>query len=166
METFKILDLSQYSDKRGLFVRTFDQDWLDFQTIQCNISVNPASGTLRGLHFQKSGPAENKIVTLITGSAFLVIVDLRKSSPDYLKVNSILIDSPLSQSIYIPSGYATGWISMSNDTSLQYLMSAKFEDCSYGGIRYNDPILDIHWPTAPVVISDQDNTWPNLEFEV
>jgi len=164
METFKMLDLKKNADERGVFARTFDQSWLTFETVQSNISFNPKVNTLRGLHFQESGPLEHKIVTLITGSVFLVVVDLRKFSPEYLKPNSVKLNSPLSQSLYIPSGYATGWISTSSDTTLQYLMSARYEECTYSGLRYNDPVLNIKWPSEPAVISEQDSKWPYMQF--
>ena len=165
MDTFKILNLEKYSDERGVFVRTFDHSWLNFDTQQSNISFNPTINTLRGMHFQKSGPPENKIITLITGSIFIAVVDLRQASSDFLNPKSISLDLPLTHSLYIPSGFATGWISTSENTTLQYLMSAKYEDCTYGGIRFDDPSLDIDWPSQPSVISSQDINWPKLEFE-
>jgi dTDP-4-dehydrorhamnose 3,5-epimerase len=164
MEYFKILDLTKHTDNRGVFARTYDQTWLTFNAIQSNISFNPAQSTLRGLHFQASGPPENKLVTLISGSVYLVVVDLRKSSPDFLKPKTVELNSPLSQSLYIPSGYATGWISTSSNTTLQYLMSARYEECTYSGIRFNDPALDIEWPCEPEVISEVDTKWPDLEL--
>ncbi len=165
MENFKILDLRKHTDERGVFARTFDHSWLGFETVQSNISFNPKVNTLRGLHFQESGPPEHKIVTLISGSVFLVVVDLREYSPEFLKPNSLQLNSPLNQSLYIPSGYATGWISTSSDTTLQYLMSARYEDCTYSGLRFNDPVLKIQWPSKPAVISEQDSNWPYLQFE-
>ncbi len=164
METFKILELKKFSDERGVFSRTFDQKWLQFEAIQSNISFNPTINTLRGLHFQESGPQEHKLVTLISGSVFLVVVDLRKFSVDYLKPISLELDSPLSQTLYIPNGFATGWLSTSSDTTLQYLMSARYEECTYSGLRFDDPALDIHWPAKPEVISEQDLSWPNLQI--
>lgn len=162
MESYKVLELQKYLDRRGTFARTFDRNWMNLNIAQTNLSFNPQAHTLRGLHYQKSGPEENKLVTLVSGSVFLVIVDLRRQSSKFLEPVTFFLDSPMNQSIYIPSGYATGWISTSSDTTLQYLMSARFEECTYSGLRYNDPILNIPWPSKPDVISEQDSNWPYL----
>lgn len=162
MDSYKVLELQKYLDSRGIFARTFDRNWMNLNIAQTNLSFNPQARTLRGLHYQKSGPEENKLVTLVSGSVFLVIVDLRRESPKFLEPITFSLDSPMNHSIYIPSGYATGWISTSNNTALQYLMSARFEECTYSGLRYDDPILNIAWPSTPQVISEQDSNWPYL----
>ena len=158
-------DLKFHKDTRGTFVRTFDQNLEEFRhftVTQVNISHNPTESTLRGLHFQVSGPPEEKIVFLISGSVFIVTVDLRENSPNYLSINTIEMIESKKRYIYIPSGYATGWISTAPNTSLQYLMSARFEECEYSGIRYDDPGIEIKWPRSPVIISEQDLTWPTF----
>jgi dTDP-4-dehydrorhamnose 3,5-epimerase len=166
MNQFKISQISPHSDERGKFARTFDIANLElgnFQIAQTSISANPHSLTLRGLHFQLSGPPENKVICLLSGSLFMVIVDLREDSPTYLQKFELELSTPLAQSIYIPSGYATGWISTSPDTSLQYLMSSRFEECTYSGIRFDDKTLAVNWPLQPKIISQQDLSWPTLD---
>jgi len=158
-------DLKFHKDTRGTFVRTFDQNlevFRHFTVAQVNISHNPTESTLRGLHFQVSGPPEEKLVHLISGSVFMVTVDLRENSPKYLLINTIEMIESEKRYVHIPSGYATGWISTSPNTSLQYLMSARFEECEYSGIRYDDQGLGINWSRSPVIISDQDLTWPTF----
>lgn len=166
MKKFRVLETKSYSDSRGLFTRTFDiknPDTPGFEVVQSNISFNPLLGTLRGLHYQVSGPPEEKLICLLSGSVFMVLVDLRTKSPSFLEKFEIEISSPLRQAIYIPSGYATGWISTSLNVSLQYQMSARYEECHYSGFRYDDPKFSINWPAKPKVISDQDNSWPRYE---
>ena len=90
----------------------------------------------------------------------MVLVDLRSESPSFLKKNEIEITGALTDSVYVPSGFATGWISTSPNTTLQYLMSARYEESSYGGIRFDDEKLEINWPSAPTLISEQDKSWP------
>ena len=165
MNQFKVFQITPYSDERGKFARTFDRANLElsnFQIAQTSISANPHSSTLLGLHFQLSGPPENKLICLLSGSVFMAIVDLRKDSPAYLQKIELELSTPLTQTIYIPSGYATGWITTSPDTSLQYLMSSRFEECTYSGIRFDDKALAINWPMRPKIISQQDLSWPTL----
>lgn len=161
----KLLSTKVYSDSRGKFCRTYDIDSPEtpgFVVAQSNVSVNPTKGTLRGMHFQVSGPPEDKLVTLLSGSVFIVTIDLRYESSTFLKKTEMQLKASLEQSLFIPSGFATGWISTSENTSLQYLMSARYEECSYSGIRFDDCKLGITWPAAPTVISDQDLNWPNF----
>ena len=154
-----------HKDNRGIFARTFDALLLDegFSVAQVNLSLNPLAYTLRGLHFQTSGPEEAKIISLISGSAFLVVVDIREESPTYLRQHKFELTTPLTDAIRVPSGFATGWLSTSTNTTFQYLMSARFEECQFAGLRFDDPSLSIDWPRHPLVISEQDLSWPLLK---
>jgi dTDP-4-dehydrorhamnose 3,5-epimerase len=114
------------------------------------------------MHFQTSGPDEEKRISLISGSAFLVAVDLREERPTFLKQYKFELTSPLAESIHVPSRFATGWLSTSPNTVFQYLMSARFEDCTYSGLRFDDPMLSIDWPAQPSVVSEKDLAWPTL----
>jgi dTDP-4-dehydrorhamnose 3,5-epimerase len=161
----ELILLSSHSDSRGAFTRTFDllsPPDLEFSVAQANISVNPRQHTLRGMHFQTSGPDEEKRISLISGSAFLVAVDLREERPTFLKQYKFELTSPLAESIHVPSRFATGWLSTSPNTVFQYLMSARFEDCTYSGLRFDDPMLSIDWPAQPSVVSEKDLAWPTL----
>jgi dTDP-4-dehydrorhamnose 3,5-epimerase len=68
-------------------------------------------------------------------------------------------------SIYIPAGCATGWISLVDNTSLLYFMSARYEDSLFSGFRFDDPLITIKWPRTPQLISEQDRNWPSLKLE-
>jgi dTDP-4-dehydrorhamnose 3,5-epimerase len=164
MDDLSILKLPTHHDARGIFSRTYDIASQIFPVAQANISSNPIKSTLRGMHYQVAGPREDKLITLISGAVYMALIDLRKNSRNYLKVTEINIAEPLSEAIYVPSGYATGWISTSENTVLQYLMSARYEECTYSGIKYNDEHFKISWPTLPVTISEQDLKWP--EFSI
>ncbi len=162
----ELLALNSHADIRGTFTRTFDDlssPDSKFSVVQANISVNPQPFTLRGMHFQTSGPNEEKRISLLSGSAFLVAVDLRAESPTFLEQYRFELTSPLAESIHVPSRFATGWLSTSPNTVFQYLMSARFEECKYSGLRFDDPMLSIAWPGRPSVVSDKDLAWPPLE---
>jgi len=157
----KEFQLKPFTDSRGAFNRIFDIEWLDlnFTIEQVNISTNPYRHTLRGMHFQKSGKPENKIMHLLRGEIFLSIVDVREKSPTYMKnVNKVLSQSS-EVAILIPAGCAAGWLSLEDNVTIQYLMSSRYEQNSYSGFPYNDPKFNIPWPNEPKVISDQDRNW-------
>ena len=155
------LKIKSFADPRGKFDRLFDVKWLeeDFSIEQVNISINPFKFTLRGMHFQKSGKPEKKIMYLISGEIFLSIVDLREKSPTYLKNESKVMSSVSEVAIHIPAGCAAGWLSLKDNVQIQYLMSSRYEENSYSGFPYNDPLFNIPWPSEPKIISDQDSNW-------
>ena len=166
IEGLRFFEGPSFSDSRGKFSRLFDSDWFSdfgFTPKQINISVNPQVGTLRGMHYQIKGEPENKLMTLLQGSIFLAIVDLRMSSPTYLSTKSQNLSAEDGQSILIPAGCATGWLSTSPDVQIHYVMSSRFENNSYGGFKYNEPKFKIPWPHMPQIISDQDNGWPPVQ---
>jgi dTDP-4-dehydrorhamnose 3,5-epimerase len=157
--------ISTNADKRGTFTRLYDVDLIsqNFSIKQINLSDNPKRGTLRGMHFQVSGPPENKYINIVSGLVYLVIVDLRIKESTYLNVNETLFSAKEDNAIYIPAGCATGWLSLEERTTLLYSMSSRYEDCTYGGFRYNDPKFSIKWPLNPEIISDKDLSWPDMD---
>ena len=165
IDGLNLYKVSMFKDSRGSFSRIFDSDWLksiEFTPMQVNISSNPHKHTLRGMHFQVNGEPENKLMTMLSGVVFLSIVDLRRQSNSYLKVFTKELSADKSESIYIPAGCAAGWISLSNDVQIHYVMSSRFENNSYGGFRFDDSFFSIPWPVIPEIISEQDRAWPNF----
>ena len=154
-------------DTRGSFKRLYDIESFteNFSVKQISLSDNPMQGTLRGMHFQVSGPPENKHMNIISGLVYLVIVDLRLSESTYLNVNQTLFSAEENNAIYIPAGCATGWLSLTEGTKLIYSMSSRYEECTYGGFRYNDPKFTFNWPSIPTIISDKDLSWPDFDLE-
>jgi dTDP-4-dehydrorhamnose 3,5-epimerase len=158
-----VITHTKFVDHRGSFERLFDSTWAkDFNLLpqQVNISRNTHKGTLRGLHFQLTGQPEHKLITLLSGSIYLAVVDLRKDSESYLQVNSFEVNSSDLKSIFIPFGCATGWVSLEPNTDLHYVMYSRFEENTYSGLLYSDSFFNIPWPISPSVISVQDMNWP------
>jgi dTDP-4-dehydrorhamnose 3,5-epimerase len=161
-----VIALSEYRDGRGSFIRLFDIDWLHFSNAkpqQVNISRNKTKGTLRGMHYQLAGVPEHKLISVLSGSVYLVVIDLRTESESYLKTFSGEFDSNDMKRIFIPAGCATGWITLQDNTDVHYVMYSRFEECTYGGLRYDDPFFELNWPLMPKVISNQDASWPDFE---
>jgi len=163
IDGLKVYKGSTFSDSRGKFSRVFDSDWfygIGFTPMQINVSSNPYKHTLRGMHFQVDGEPESKLMTLLSGVVFLSLVDLRPKALSYLNVFTKEVTAEQGESIYIPAGCASGWISMSNDVQIHYVMSSRFEHNNYGGFKFDDPFFSIPWPVKPEIISDQDRNWP------
>ena len=161
-----VLTLSEYRDERGSFIRLFDIDWLHFSNAeprQVNISRNKTKGTLRGMHYQLTGVPEHKLISVLSGSIYFVVIDLRTESASYLKTFSGEIDSNNLKRVFVPAGCATGWITLQDNTDVHYVMYSRFEECTYGGLRFNDPFFSLNWPLTPRVISNQDASWPDFK---
>lgn len=156
-----------YRDERGEFSRQFcikemGENMIKNEIMQTNISVNPRRGTLRGMHCQKGKYAEDKVITCITGSVMVALIDIRTDSPTYLEYEKTTLDSKEKASLYVPAGCATGWITKEDNTILSYLMMNMYRPGEEFGIRYNDPNFNIDWETEIAVISKKDMSYPDF----
>jgi len=162
------IHLEPAEDARGFFARAWcrremSDQGLEADVAQCNLSYNRRKGTIRGLHFQKAPFAEVKYVRCIRGAVYDVVVDLRSASPTYLKWIGIELSAENRTMLYVPKGFAHGFQTLCDDTELFYQVSTFYTPSSEGGIRWNDPFLNIQWPhpTAPIV-SPKDRSWPDF----
>ena len=151
-----ILEPSVFGDERGYFSPFFIQKEMDkegikfYGVVQCNRSKS-AKGVVRGLHFQKNPKCQTKLVEVIQGSAIDVVVDIREGSPTYGKHTAVLLkpydanDKESGRQLYVPRGFAHGFISLEDDTIFQYLIDNDYAPDHEGGIYWNDPELEIDW---------------------
>lgn len=167
LEGAYIIDLEPFSDNRGLFARTFCKR--EFAAIghhkefvQFNHSHSNEKGTLRGLHYQRPPHAEIKLIRCIRGSVFDVIVDLRQQSPTFLHYVGVELSEQNMRMIYVPEGFAHGFQTLVDHTELIYHHTAFYAPDSDGGIRYNDPKINMAWPLEVSTISEKDKNLPLL----
>jgi len=162
-----LIDLEKRGDDRGFFARywcrnEFEKLGLDTNIVQINNSMSRYNGTLRGLHFQHPPKAESKIVRCISGAIWDVIVDIRKDSETYGKWFGTELNTENRTMIYIPKGFAHGFVSVSDNSEIIYLVTEfycpEYEDC----LLWNDPTVGIKWPIEPVIISDKDRNSKKL----
>ena len=163
-----IIEPEPFSDKRGLLRRNFCQKefkeaGLMTDIKQCNISENNLKYTLRGFHFQYPPNGEDKLISCIKGSLFNIVLDLRKESHTYLKWISFNLSEEDRLSLFIPKGCANAYLTLEDNTWIFYYHSAFYSPRYEGGIRYNDPFLNITWPAEPKVISNKDLNHPNID---
>ncbi|QLH05794.1 dTDP-4-dehydrorhamnose 3,5-epimerase [Nitrosopumilus ureiphilus] len=164
---FKV-ELEKIEDNRGFFSRSWDkkefqENGLNSNLIQCNISFNKTKGTIRGLHFQKKPHEEAKYVRCTKGRVYEVFVDLRKNSKTFLKWGEIELDSEKLTCLYIPEGFALGFQTLEDDSELFYQMSQWYKPELSTGIVWNDKELGIQWPIKTSIISEKDLSLPNLD---
>lgn len=166
METLLFENFS-YVDTRGEFLRIYDsgsQILNNLKLNQVNISKNPKQLTLRGMHYQIAGPPEHKLITVLSGEIELVVSNAHLVTEIHQVDNKYFrLSEKLHQTLLVSSGLATGWISLSDHANISYLMTARFQDCKYGGFRFDDTFARISWPSFPEVISEKDLNWPPLK---
>ncbi|MBN3137857.1 dTDP-4-dehydrorhamnose 3,5-epimerase [Pectobacterium punjabense] len=155
------IELEGYSDERGFFARAFCANEFASQNLvthflQCNLSLNPQRGTLRGMHFQCSPQAEVKLVRAIRGRVFDVALDLRPESHTYMAWAAVELDASQHNAFYIPQGCAHGFLTLEDNSDLFYQVSEFYTPTSESGVRWNDPVFDIQWPNDPTLISQKD----------
>ena len=156
-----VVDAEVHRDERGEFWRSYCRLELagagvTFDIHQSNVSVNRSMHTLRGFHFQRPPSVEQKILTVITGSAHVVIVDVRTASPTFLDHEAFVFGEGDRRSLVIADGCATGFLTLADDTIVHYQMGDVYRPDSYTGFRYDDPAIGVAWPAEPRVISDRD----------
>jgi len=159
-----------HTDDRGLFARAFcaeefAQKGLVSTYVQANLSDNRTAGTVRGMHFQKSPCAEVKLVRCVRGAIYDVIVDIRPESPTYMTWFGAVLSADDGLMMYVPEGFAHGYQTLADDSTVFYLVSTAYTPGSEGGLRYNDQRLNIIWPIPPDKVSPKDANWPLIPSE-
>jgi dTDP-4-dehydrorhamnose 3,5-epimerase len=154
-------------DERGYFARTYCREaflerGLKDCSLQCSASFNTHGATLRGLHFQLGEASETKLVRCLRGAVFDVMVDLRRTSSTFGQWHSETLTVENGLGLYIPQGFAHGFITLAEATEIGYQMADPFVPNAAAGIAWNDPDLAIDWPIAPRVISDKDRALPSF----
>lgn len=163
-----LIEMEPRQDERGFFARSFCREeflahGLNPDIAQCNVSLNPRKGTLRGLHYQAAPHAEAKLVRCTQGALYDVIVDLRPKSPAFCRWFGVELTAANRRMLYAPEGVAHGFITLAPDTEVFYQMSRPYQPEAARGVRWNDPAFAIAWPERPMVISEKDRTLPDFD---
>lgn len=159
-----------FEDNRGYFYESFNQNEFTKATgiqsyfIQDNHSYS-TRGVLRGLHFQKPPHAQSKLIKVVKGTIWDVVVDLRKNSPAFLQHMGFELSAENKKQLYVPQGFAHGFVVLSDIAEVLYKCDDFYAPQSESGIIYNDPILNIDWNIAAdnIIISDKDALLPTFE---
>lgn len=155
-------------DERGYFARLYCEEefhaaGIEMVIQQMNLCENKEIGTLRGLHFQKDGYEEDKLVACTRGKIYDVCADIRPASPTYLQYCAYELSEENGGMLYIPKGCAHGYVTLANDCQILYLMSQFYMPGYDSGYRYDDPAFHINWPIKEgLIISAKDQTLPYI----
>ena len=165
----KILVPKQYKDHRGFFSEVYSRKALadvgitaDF--LQDNHSLSVEKGVLRGLHYQLPPMAQDKLIRVVRGAILDVAVDVRRSSPTFGKHVAALVSADNWRQIYVPSGFAHGFVTLEPHTEVLYKVTAFYSPEHERGIRWNDPDLGIEWGLGDgqAILSGRDLHHPTL----
>jgi dTDP-4-dehydrorhamnose 3,5-epimerase len=160
-----VIEAERIEDERGFFARTYSREdlashGLDPEIAQCSVSFNHRRGTLRGLHFQTAPFEEVKLVRCTRGSIWDVIVDIRPGSPTRGKHFAAVLSAEERNALYIPRGFAHGFITLEDASEVFYQISAPYSAEHARGYRWDDPTFAIPWPEPATVISERDRNLP------
>ena len=162
-----IIEPEPFMDNRGVLARVFCKQELQSilhgkNIVQVNHSMTRQKGAIRGMHFQRPPKAEIKMVKCLRGSVFDVIIDLRKGSSTLLKWHGEVLSCENMKMMYIPEGFAHGFQTLEENSELLYLHTEFYSPEHEGGVRFDDPVLNISWPLEVTDISEKDRTHPLL----
>lgn len=169
IEGVLIIEPTIHGDSRGYFMESFSQrdfaaqTGLEVRFVQDNESRS-RRGVLRGLHFQREPHAQAKLVRVVSGRVLDVAVDIRPESPTFGKYVAVELSGTNHRQLFIPKGFAHGYVVLEDDTVFQYKCDEFYHPESEDGIAWNDPQIAIQWPLAEseIILSEKDSNRPTL----
>lgn len=166
LEGPKLISYQLYPDDRGFFFESYRKDLLsqsgiETEFVQENVSFSKY-GTIRALHYQKK-PGQAKLVSCVSGTIWDVVVDIRPESKTYLQWEAVELSDTNCFMLFIPIGFAHGFCALSKTARVQYKVSAYYDPSEEMSIRWNDPLIGIHWPIDDPILSKRDRESPLVE---
>ena len=164
----KVVKPQVFSDNRGFFQESYTKNkfhkiGIEADFIQDNHSFSREKGTVRGLHFQKDPMAQAKLVRVLRGSAMDFFVDIRPGSKTFGQYEQLEILAENKLQIFIPRGFAHGFYTLTDDCDFCYKVDQYYSHENNAGLIWNDPDINIKWPTNNPILSDQDSKWGRLK---
>jgi dTDP-4-dehydrorhamnose 3,5-epimerase len=165
-----VIEPEWHEDERGCFARTycareFSERGLDPTIAQCSTSFNVHAGTVRGMHYQADPHAETKLVRCTRGAIHDVALDLRSSSPSYLRWHAVVLSEDNGLGLFVPAGCAHGFQTLRDRSEVLYQISVPYEPAAARGVRWDDEAFGIAWPEPPAggrAISARDASYPDF----
>jgi len=162
-----LVEAKTFPDDRGFFMESFKEsvfvdNEINTKFVQDNFS-HSTQGVLRGLHYQKSPKAQAKLVIALRGEIFDVAVDIRKNSPTYGNWVSEILAEQNHNLLYVPEGFAHGFCVLSDEADVLYKVNQEYSPDDEKGIIWNDPQINIAWPTNKPILAEKDLELPVLK---
>ena len=163
-----LVDLERQDDSGDFFARSYCVDEFEAAGLatewpQCNVCFSARKGTLRGLHYNAEPYGEARLVRCTMGAVYEVIVDLRPDSDSTLSWIGVELDARSRRGLYVPAGFAHGFITLSDDCEVLCQTSNRQAPLAARGLRYDDPALGVRWPVPVGVVSRRDRCFPDLD---
>jgi dTDP-4-dehydrorhamnose 3,5-epimerase len=157
-----LVEVKKIEDERGFFGRAWcENEFLDHHLnpnfVQLNTSFSKIKGTIRGLHYQVDPYQEVKFIRCTRGSIWDVIIDLRPTSPTFMKWIGNELSADNYKMVYVPENFAHGFISLENNTEVYYPVTQFYVPGAERGLRWNDPAFKIQWPIEVSMVSEKDS---------
>ena len=157
-------------DERGFFSETYSRKALaehgfDREFVQDNHAMSQRRGVLRGLHFQRPPFTQDKLVRVTRGAVFDVAVDIRSGSPTFGQWVGAELSADNWRQLLAPRGFAHGYLTLTEDTEVQYKVTDYYAPQAEDGLSWSDPAVGIGWPIPPaeVIANARDAAWPRLD---
>jgi dTDP-4-dehydrorhamnose 3,5-epimerase len=165
----KVLVPRRFGDPRGVFCETYSRRTLssvgiEVEFVQDNQSISTERGVVRGLHYQLPPFEQAKLVRVVRGAAYDVVVDIRRGSPTFGKHVAATLTGENWHQVFVPAGFAHGFCTLEPNTEVIYKVSNFYSPEHDRGLMWNDPELGIKWPVAPgeAKLSEKDLRHPRL----
>jgi len=161
-----LIEPEVFNDSRGFFMEIYKTT--DFEKFGINKSFvqvdhsHSRKNVLRGLHYQKNPMAQGKLVGVIHGEIFDVVVDMRVGSSTYGKWLGVTLDDKKKQTLYIPEGFAHGFCVLSETVDVIYHCTQIYDRNYQRGVLWSDPEISVSWPIESPILSDKDKGYPPL----
>lgn len=161
----KLIQPHRFLDERGYFRELYRRPLYQELGIMCEFVQDNHSysrgGTVRGMHFQRQ-PGQAKLVSVVLGQIYDVVVDIRPTSPTFGRWEGVYLDSEKGEQLFIPIGFAHGFCAISEEAHVIYKVSSVYDPAEELSFRFNDPQVNIDWPVASPILSKRDKGSPLL----
>ncbi|MCC3374093.1 dTDP-4-dehydrorhamnose 3,5-epimerase [Cohnella sp. REN36] len=163
----RLIEPVVHGDHRGFFLESYNrermvQHGLAMEFVQDNHSLSVEPGVLRGLHYQLTPKAQTKLVRVVAGAIFDVVVDIRKGSSTFGQWEGYELSAENKRQLLVPQGFAHGFCTLVPNTEVLYKVDELYSSQHDRGIRWDDPEIGIQWPIQTPILSDKDKNHPGL----
>jgi dTDP-4-dehydrorhamnose 3,5-epimerase len=162
----KLVKPDTFPDNRGFFRESLKSSTFIANDVGPFVQTNicrSVRGAIRGLHFQTPPEETGKLIAVASGRIFDVAVDIRPTSPTFTHWFAQELNAEDGTMMWVPPGLAHGLMALEDDTVVVYQMTGEYAPANDGGIRWDDPIVNVDWPIRPPVLSEKDSKLPYLE---
>ncbi|MCE2982091.1 MAG: dTDP-4-dehydrorhamnose 3,5-epimerase [Parachlamydia sp.] len=166
LKGLKLIKPDVYRDSRGFFLESFKGPLYKELGIDCGFAQDNHSfsqkGCVRGMHFQ-SVPGQAKLIRTAVGKIYDVAVDIRPDSPTFGQWEAVILDDVEHHQLFVPLGFAHGFCVLSEEAHVMYKVSTPYDPLYEKGFLWNDPQVNIQWPTDRPIVSERDEKSPTFE---